>query len=275
MQRGLSNSIRVSLGVLFVLCTCLSALAEEPQLDELASQMATSLSQSKQKSVAVFAFVGADETEVLGQKLADDFHVALVRAAHGFRVEDRSQLLAILGKTSALSASTDDADTASWFLRESGVDASILGTVSNESSGLRVSVRAVRVRDSHQISNFETLVPLTDDLKALIGKSARREFAGWPRGGKNGYSSPICLDCPRAQYFGPPLPHRIDGTVVLEISVGEDGHASHIRIKKAMLYGMTESAVETVQKWRFKPATGPDGKAAAVRETVEMTFHLY
>jgi TonB family protein len=250
-------------------------LAQKSPLDELAHRMADSFAQSKQKSVAVFAFVAPDDAEALGQKLAGDFQQALVKSAHGFRVVARSQLLDILGKTSALSASVDDADTAAWFLRDSDVDTSILGTVSKDEAGLQVSVRAFRVRDAKQIAEFETLVPLTDGLKQLVGKTAGREFANWPRGGKNGYSSPTCVSCPQPQYTGRPLGRVVEGTVVLEISVDENGRARHIRIKKAMLDGLTETALAAVQKWRFIPATGPDGKVAPLRESVTVSFHFY
>jgi TonB family protein len=260
---------------LSVVAACLAAFAHQPPLDDLAYRMADSLAQAKQKNVAVFGFVGSDETEALGQKIAGDFHEALVRSAHNFRVEDLSQLLEILGKTSAWSASVDDADTASWFLRDSDVDTAILGTVSIEDAGLQLRVRAIRVRDAQQIAEFDAVVPLTDDLKQFIGRTAGREFANWPRGGKNGYSSPICVSCPKPQYLGRPLGRRIEGTVVLEISVDQNGRARHIRIKKAAPYGMTEKAIAAVQTWRYQPATGPDGKFAAVRETVEMKFLLY
>jgi outer membrane biosynthesis protein TonB len=42
-----------------------------------------------------------------------------------------------------------------------------------------------------------------------------------------------------------------------------------------MLDGLTEMAIAAVQKWKFKPATGPDGKVAAVREIVTLSFHFY
>jgi TonB family protein len=67
----------------------------------------------------------------------------------------------------------------------------------------------------------------------------------------------------------------VEGTVVLEISVDENGRARHIRIKKAMLDGLTETALAAVQKWRFIPATGPDGKVAPLRESVTVSFHFY
>jgi hypothetical protein len=164
-----------------------------------------------------FALVGPDDGEALGQKLAGDFQLALAKSAHGLRVEDRSQLLEILGRTSALSASLDDADTASWFMRDSDVDTAILGTASNQSGSLRVRVQAFRVRDAQPISEFATIVPPADDLRQLVGRTPGREFASWPRGGKNGYSSPACVSCPQPQYTGRPLGRVVEGTVVLEI----------------------------------------------------------
>jgi TonB family protein len=275
MRLTFSNGFRRLIAALFMLSVCPSTPAQEPQIAALAEKTASSLSQSKLKTVAVFAFVGPDDAEVLGQKLADEFREALVKSAHGFRVEDLSQVLRILGENGALSASINDPDTAAWFLRGSEVDASVLGTVSNENGGLKISVQAVRVRDSHQISNFETSIPLSDDLKTLVGVRGKREFASWPRGGKNGYSRPSCISCPPAHYFGAALSRRIEGTVILEITVDEDGHSKHIRVTKALRYGLTQEAISTVQKWQFKPSTDPDGKPAAVRTTVEVTFHLY
>jgi TonB family protein len=272
MQLTLSNWMRLLLGVLII---CPPIFAQEAQIAALAEKTASSLSQSKLKTVAVFAFVGPDDAEVLGEKLADEFREALVKSAIGFRVEDLSQVLRILGKNGALSASINDPDTAAWFLRNSEVDASVLGTVSNENGGLKISVQAVRVQDSHQISNFETSIPLSDDLKTLVGVRGKREFASWPRGGKNGYSPPSCISCPPVHYFGGALNRRIEGTVILEITVDKDGHTKHIRVTKALPYGLTQQAISTVQKWQFKPSTDPDGKPAAVRTTVEVIFHLY
>jgi hypothetical protein len=38
---------------------------------------------------------------------------------------------------------------------------------------------------------------------------------------------------------------------------------------------LTPQAVDAVEKWRFKPATDADGKAVAVRQTVDVTFRMY
>jgi TonB family protein len=275
MKLTFFNPFCALLIVLALSSVCQATVPQEPQISALAQQMSDSLSRAKAKSVAVFAFVGPDEPEALGQSLADDFREDLVKSANDFQVVALPQLLTILGKTAALSAIVHDADTASWFLRDSGVDSFVIGSVSRQNGGLQIALKAFHVRGAREISNFEASIMLTDNLKALIGLSRGREFATWPRGGTNGYSSPICLSCPQLQYHGSPIPGLYQKFVVLEITVDEEGRARHIRVKKALLDGMTEDAIATVKNWRFKPSTGPDGKPAAVRMIVQVTLKSY
>ena len=54
-----------------------------------------------------------------------------------------------------------------------------------------------------------------------------------------------------------------------------DGRATDIHVAKGLGLGLDEKAVEAVRTWRFRPALGPDGKPASVRQTIEVTFHLY
>jgi len=275
MQLTFFNPFCALLIVLVLSSVCQSTAAQEPQISALAQQMSDSLSRAKVKNVAIFAFVGPDEPEALGQSLADDFREDLAKSAKDFQVVARPQLLTILGKTAALSASVNDADTASWFLRDSGVDSFVIGSLSRENGGLQIALKAFHVRGAREISSFEASIVLTDDLKALIGLSRGREFAMWPRGGTNGYSSPVCLSCPQLQYHGRAIPGLYQNLVVLEITVDEEGRTRHIRVKKALLNGMTEDAIATVKTWRFKPSLGPDGKPAAVRMIVQVTLKSY
>jgi TonB family protein len=95
-----------------------------------------------------------------------------------------------------------------------------------------------------------------------------------PEANKNGYSYPECLYCPRAQYTRQALDHNFQGTMTLLLIVTPQGRAKDIQVLKPLPYGLTESGIEAVRKWRFKPATGPDGKPAAVRQRVWVTFHI-
>jgi TonB family protein len=275
MQPAVSNWIRVALAAMFTLSACSSAPAQEPQIDALADQMAASLSHAKLKTVAVLDFFGPYEMAALGQELTADFTAAFGKSAPGLQVEDPSQLVEMLHKNNLLPGSIRDAATASWFLHQTGVDAVILGTLSNASSGVKVRVRAFRVQNSHPISEVETTLPVTDDLKTLIGRQETDEFGFLPESGKKGYSSPSCIHCPQSQLVEEAAKAKFQGTVVLELTVAENGRARDIRARIAMPDGLTDKAIRTVQGWTFKPATGPDGKPAAVRQIVEITFHLY
>ena len=63
--------------------------------------------------------------------------------------------------------------------------------------------------------------------------------------------------------------------VLLAVTVDENGNAKDIAVIKGESFGLTEQAIATVRKWRFKPATATDGKPAAVRVPVQVIFHLY
>lgn len=275
MHSSFSQCIRVWLGVLLVLSVRSFLPSQESQIDALADQMASSLSHSKQKTVVILDFVGPDETTVLGQELVARFRAALIKSAHDFGVEDRSQLLELLRENDLLPGSIRDRDTASWYLRKSGADAAILGTLSNGSGGLKISLQAFSLRESELFSEFETSMPLTDDLKALLGQHEKDEFPSLPKADEDSYMRPSCTYCPLPPFTAEASRRQSAGTVAMQITIDEDGHAKDIRVENALPYGLTEQATEAVREWRFKPATGPNGKPAAVRSNIEVTFHLY
>ena len=47
---------------------------------------------------------------------------------------------------------------------------------------------------------------------------------------------------------------KFQGTVVLSVTVGTDGRASHIQVQRSLGLGLDEKAIEAVKQWRFKPA---------------------
>jgi len=105
----------------------------------------------------VFDFDGQGEMDSLGQKLAADFRAALAKSAHGIQVEDRAKLLEILQQRNYGPFGVGTGDIACWLLQQTNVQVSIIGNVSKEKSGLKISVQAFRVRDSHRIAKFRNL----------------------------------------------------------------------------------------------------------------------
>lgn len=92
------------------------------------------------------------------------------------------------------------------------------------------------------------------------------------RSGTNGVGYPTCIYCPVPSYTQEARDAKLQGTVVLQLVVGEDGRATDVRVVKKLGHGMDEAAVAAVQNWRFKPAAGPGGKPVAVVIPLEVTF---
>lgn len=84
----------------------------------------------------------------------------------------------------------------------------------------------------------------------------------------------VCEKCPDPPYPPAARAQRIQGRVLLLITVGENGIADHIGVVDGLDGGLTEQAVEAVQQWRFKPAIGADGKPFATRVPIDVTFRL-
>ena len=90
---------------------------------------------------------------------------------------------------------------------------------------------------------------------------------GYPNAGTGGYGSPACLYCPQPQFSDEAVKAKYQGTVLLVAIITADGRATDIRVAKGLGLGLDEKAVEAVRTWRFRPALGPDGKPASVRQT--------
>ncbi len=271
MQSAASNCVRASIGALLFLSISPSLMAQAPQIDALAGKVATSLSHAKLKSVLVFDFVGPDGMDAVGQKLAADFRASLAKSGQDVRVEDYSELLGLLKKNELVLANLHNIATARWIVGQTEVDAWAYGTLSNSIGGLKLTVDAYPLSAlAERYIEFDTSIPLTDDLKELVGERQKDEFSSLPRPGENSYSYPTCLSCPYLQYTMEALRQKFSGTVVLELTVDPDGHPKDITVKVGLPFGLTQKAIETLNEWRLKPAIGPDGKPAAVREVVEL-----
>jgi TonB family protein len=66
---------------------------------------------------------------------------------------------------------------------------------------------------------------------------------------------------------------KYQGTVILGLTVDEEGLAKDVHITAPLGYGLDEQAVHAVQTWRFKPAE-KDGQPVRLQIEVEVTFHL-
>ncbi|MGA8868737.1 MAG: energy transducer TonB [Candidatus Sulfotelmatobacter sp.] len=66
----------------------------------------------------------------------------------------------------------------------------------------------------------------------------------------------------------------ISGSVLLSLTVGTDGLAHDVEVKKSLGHGFDEKAVLAVQQWVFEPAA-ENGKAVPANILIEVEFRRW
>ncbi len=91
----------------------------------------------------------------------------------------------------------------------------------------------------------------------------------------SGVTLPTPVRSVKPGYTAAAMDARIEGTVLLDIVVLDDGKVGEAKVTRSldMEYGLDTQAVEAAKQWLFKPGT-KDGKPVAVRVSLEMTFTL-
>jgi TonB family protein len=132
------------------------------------------------------------------------------------------------------------------------------------SVGLAILAGSVWVSDSHAQNNS---TPITSTSTPPADDPA---FAGFLPISK-GMKPPKAVSAPDPKF--PDLPQDAEqrGTVVMLIGVNTKGHVEAVRVLRSDEVAFEKSAVETVKKWKFKPAQ-KDGHPVPVQFTVEMKF---
>src|ERR1035441_1301217 len=75
-----------------------------------------------------------------------------------------------------------------------------------------------------------------------------------PRVG-NGVTAPVLAAKKEPEYSEEARVAKIQGTVVLSIVIGVDGHASNATLARSVGFGLDEKALDAVMQWEFKPGT--------------------
>jgi protein TonB len=89
-----------------------------------------------------------------------------------------------------------------------------------------------------------------------------------------GVSAPKAVFAPDPEYSEEARKAKYQGTCVLWLIVGPDGHPRDIKVARTLGLGLDEKAIEAVKQWKFEPAM-KDGKPVAVQINVEVSFRLY
>jgi TonB family protein len=85
---------------------------------------------------------------------------------------------------------------------------------------------------------------------------------------------PVALHVAAAEYSQQARKAKLQGTVLLSLTVTEEGMPTDIKVVKSLGMGLDESAVRCASEYRFRPAT-KDGAPVAAHITLEVNFRLY
>ena len=105
-------------------------------------------------------------------------------------------------------------------------------------------------------------------------RAASGTLAGIARPGLAGVTVPACVYCPNPDYTDEARAAKFNGTVILQVVVTAEGRAENISVVRKAGYGLEQNAMETVRKWRFRPAKGPDGNPVPTTVPIEVTFRI-
>ncbi|HUO87349.1 MAG TPA: energy transducer TonB [Thermoanaerobaculia bacterium] len=85
---------------------------------------------------------------------------------------------------------------------------------------------------------------------------------------------PRAVDRPAPQYTSEAREARIQGVVILRVEIDRQGRVRSTKVLKGLPMGLSESAAETVSRWRFEPALDADGEPIDVYYNITINFRV-
>jgi TonB family protein len=94
-----------------------------------------------------------------------------------------------------------------------------------------------------------------------------------PRPAAKDITPPTAIYKPQPPYTKEAKEAKLEGTVVLEVTVEANGTVSDVKVIRPLGKGLDESAAKTVRTWKFKPATKA-AKPVAWTGAIEVGFQM-
>jgi periplasmic protein TonB len=86
-------------------------------------------------------------------------------------------------------------------------------------------------------------------------------------------TEPVKINAPQPKYPEAARRAKMQGVVVLECTISKQGNVEDVKVLRGLPLGLTESAVDAVNKWKFKPST-LNGRPVEVIYVLTVRFTL-
>lgn len=113
----------------------------------------------------------------------------------------------------------------------------------------------------------------TDDIAFDIPEAPPERYSGPIRVGGE-VAAPNKLHAPPPVYTEIARKARIQGIVIVEAIIDKQGNVTNVKVLKGLPMGLDQAAVDAVKKWKFEPATLPDGRPVDVIYTLTVNFQM-
>jgi TonB family protein len=258
--------------------------AQRPPADvqELANPLASNISRSHRGKVLVLDFKGPDKLWLpFSAWLADQFCAALESSGERLEVVPRSKLTAAIADRRLEPRDTFDEKTAEALADSLEAQVIVSGSFAAIRDMLGISMA---VRTNH--GDSWTAQPMRDRVRGKISLpsqvSARfavpldslRPRDGVFQDGEGGVGIPSCIRCTLPKYSYRERHSGVEGVIWLEAILTMDGRVTQVKVTSSVDSALDHKAVSTVQSWKLKPATDPDGNAVPTRQTIKMNIHF-
>jgi len=272
----------------YVLCAAALCLFSLPVSGQTPAEIATLASRTAErvaKTHQLHLFVAGLQECRLDTEVCSSFE-AYVRAdlekmIPGARFIKRESVINILEGRGFIALDAYFPDVLKAVATSAGADILVTDTLQWQSDGYALTIEVYDAVQGKKLEQFRAMIPRPvpdsggeplvfkdpeSGASVIIfrGKQPRTPFVEYP----------ACEKCPDAPYTPEARADRIQGRVLLLLTVTEQGTAQQVGAIDGLGDGLTEQALEAVQSWHFKPARGKDGKPFATRMPVEVTFRL-
>jgi TonB family protein len=222
-------------------------------------------------------------TSTLGIQLADAISKELAIQQNTIRIIDRSRLQSFFEEERIPNSLFNDEKAICWLGKQLGASTVLRGTTEDREGPLRVQasllsctkdktgpVEEFSFSDPDSKAHLRPIEPFPETLPNPDSASVPLiRFAG-----KDGVTVPRCSYCPSANYTDPARLAKLNGIVVLQLTISEQGRTVDARVVRGLPYGLNESAIRSVRDWQFQPAMR-NGQPVTCMVMTETSFHLY
>ena len=261
---------------------CLAAQGQDvSEIQRLAAQISEKVAKEHPKRVLIGVRDGCVLSNQSCESLDFNLHQGLENSIPGIQFVSKEDVAQEVRKDGFLSIDIYDEFLLRGVASDLGAEIAIIENLVEEGRDYELTGKVVKVSGDKEIGTFKAKIPRSDsdnDDKPVLIKDAESGVSLIVPRDRSNHSPPryypACMKCPNPDYPEEARKQGREGVIAFLVTVSDQGVAEQISLIKTFDATLTVNALQTIRRWKFKPAVGPDGKPFAARVPLEVTYRL-